>query len=834
VNWGKGIRSFFNALFRGDLDFRVRLFNVLAMAGALVSLAVAALGPFTGAAPMNSLTCLFSFFLAVVFLYYSNRTGRYRIFYIITIVIVFVLLFPVMFFTAGGYHSGMPVFFVFAVVFTVFMLDGKAAFLMAALELLVYTGLCLYAFGRPESVHFFETEGKLLADVIIAIVTVSLTLGITMFLHFRIYNEQRRQLEKAREEAVRLSEIKSTFLANMSHEIRTPINVILGMNEMVLRESALLPKGAEEIAGYGLSIETAGKTLLELINNILDISKIESGKTEVLNEGYRTVDLARELALAGSEGAGKRGLRFILEADANMPRGLYGDFIHLKQIGLNFLSNAAKYTEQGSITLRISGTRQGKAGRDGTGDSPAPKFLLRIAVEDTGIGIKEADRGTLFDAFTRVDLPAHRHIEGTGLGLAIAKELADLMGGQITVESEWGRGSVFVFEVPQVIQDDEPLGRDSASAGRAPGETFFTAKGGRVLAVDDSRENLLVLSSLLRRTRLTVDTVSSGSECLEALKQKDYHLIFMDYMMSGLDGIETFRRIREENKNFAVPVIVLSADARREMEERFLAEGFSACLTKPVMWRELESCLRQWLPAELIVRETPGEVLEEPPDSPEFREGLARDLAAWGVVLEEGLRYLAPGTGLSQYKRLAEFFTEDYEAARREALVVVDQKNWKDLSFSVHSLKSKARAIGAADLYDTAARLEKYCMAGDGTYIERALPLLLLEWERAYRGLEQFIARMNEVSAPVEAEPRRAGSFGGSSGAYMSGARASGADRETLLRCIRDNRFNEAEEVLTRLLPAADDAEKRKLMAVREKIRALDFEGAERLLENEE
>jgi hypothetical protein len=207
----KIIHIFLNTFFGRELDFRVRLFNVLAMAGAVISLLVAALGPFTGAAPVNSVACLFSFLLALVFFYYSNRSGRYRLFYFITIVIVFILLFPVMFFSAGGYRSGMPVFFVFAVVFTVFMLDGKAAFCMAVLELLVYSGLCLYAFRHPELVHFFETEAQLLTDVITAFAAVSIALGITMFLHFRIYNEQHRQLEKAREEAIRLSEIKSTL-----------------------------------------------------------------------------------------------------------------------------------------------------------------------------------------------------------------------------------------------------------------------------------------------------------------------------------------------------------------------------------------------------------------------------------------------------------------------------------------------------------------------------------------------------------------------------------------------------------------------------------------------
>jgi CheY-like chemotaxis protein len=633
----------------------------------------------------------------------------------------------------------------------------------------------------------------------------------------------------------------------MSHEIRTPINVILGMNEMVLRESALLPAGGEQIAGYSRSVQTAGKILLELIDNILDISKIESGKTEVLDEAYNTADLVRELSLVGSERAGKKQLHFVLEAGEHLPRKLYGDFIHIKQIGLNFLSNAAKYTEQGSITLRIGESREEKPGDPENASSNV--FLLRIAVEDTGIGIKEEDLGMLFDAFTRIDLPAHRNIEGTGLGLAIAGELAELMGGKITVKSEWGKGSVFTLEIPQIIQDDEPAGKDysasgySVSAGKAQREEpFFTAKGGVILAVDDNPENVLVLRSLLRRTLLTVDTAASGSECLEKVRRKKYHLIFMDYMMNGMDGIETLRRLQEENKDIAPPVIVLTADARREMKQRFLKEGFSACLTKPVMWRDLEQCLREWLPAELVRNfaeadfsaKNPSGVSPEADDGAKgegrlpktVRDGLAKDLSAWGITLDEGLRYLDPGAGLSQYKKLAEFFTDNYETARRDALAMTDQKNWKNLSFSVHSLKSKARAMGAMDLYVTVAAMEKYCRAGDGAYIDTAMPLFLLEWERACRGLEEFTARMDELTGKAKTEP--------------CGERAPGVssdeDRETLLRYIRGHRLSEATETLNRLLATtatndtSGESEKQKLKAVEEKINGLDFEGAERLL----
>jgi HPt (histidine-containing phosphotransfer) domain-containing protein len=247
------------------------------------------------------------------------------------------------------------------------------------------------------------------------------------------------------------------------------------------------------------------------------------------------------------------------------------------------------------------------------------------------------------------------------------------------------------------------------------------------------------------------------------------------------------------------------------------------------MWRDLEQCLCEWLPAELVAYreiEEPDSLLKNPPDVPQKTKGsLAKasmaDLSARGVVPEEGLRYLEPETGLWQYKRLAEFFTENFKTARRDVLVMAEQKNWKELRFSVHSLKSKARAMGAVDLYATAACMEKYCMAGDGTYIETAMPLFLLEWERASRGLKDFIARMNELSG--EAEPRLE---------QRKPSGASGdADRETLLRYIRGNRLSEATETLNRLLAAAaDEAEKQKLKAVKEKISDLEFEQAEKLL----
>ena len=276
-----------------QLDFRVRLFNVLAMAGMTIGITMAVAGLFTKIGFWNILVNLISAAFAFCLLYYSYRSGKYQQCYMFTTIIIFLILFPVLFFISGGYHSGMPSFFVFAVLFTAFMLEGRKMIVMASIEMLVYIGICLAAYAYPQSVRFFQTEQELLTDIIIGFSSVSLALGVTLSIHFGMYNKQQRELEAAREEALRLSKAKGNFLANMSHEIRTPINVMLGMNEMLMRE-----RGSERIRDYSLNIQNAGKTLLALIDNILDMSKIESGKLEIVSENYQTADLIDDLDMS--------------------------------------------------------------------------------------------------------------------------------------------------------------------------------------------------------------------------------------------------------------------------------------------------------------------------------------------------------------------------------------------------------------------------------------------------------------------------------------------------------------------------------------------------------
>ncbi len=779
-----------------QLDFRVRLFNVLAMAGTLISLITAAAGIFTGAGWVNIATSLASMLLSYGLLYYSYQSGNYQICYLITIVAIFIVLFPVLFFSAGGYHSGMPCFFVFAVLFTIFMLDGKKAFAISAVELVLYIGCCLIAYYRPEFVKAFTSEEDLLIDIMIGFLCVSISLGITMFLHFGMYNRQQRELESARREALRLSEVKSAFLANMSHEIRTPINVILGMNEMVLRES-----DSEQTAGFARNIQNAGKTLLTLINNILDVSKIESGKMEVLEEVYPLADLIRDLSVIGGERAAKKSLDFLLEIDETLPTELCGDFIHVKQVVVNFLSNAVKYTESGSVTLSF---------RKKPGRLPE-EILLCVTVTDTGIGIREEEQAGLFDAFTRVDLPAHRNIEGTGLGLAIARQLTQLMDGKIRMRSVWGGGSAFSAEIPQTVRNAMPLGKSpvpGAASIPAQAEESFVAPKGRILAVDDNAENLQVIRELLRRTLLQVDTAGSGRECLQLLREKQYHAVLLDYMMPDMDGIEVFRSIRGAFAGFSTPVIALTANAVAGAEEMFYREGFTAYLSKPVMWKALEDALLACLPAELVSRTVPAGAAVYP----QAQDELEKELAKHDISLRDGLKYLCGD--LRQYLKLAGFFAENYQNSRAETAGLFRQENWNALVHPVHSLKSKAKALGALALHDTAARLEKRCMTGDGEYIRCSMPLLSLQWGRAVDGLNAALLRANALLPPEDER-----------------AEADPPTVQALLKSIRSFRRADAEAMLNRMLSCAGrQTDYAALTEVQDAVNALDFEEAENLL----
>ncbi|MBO4394792.1 MAG: response regulator [Eubacterium sp.] len=461
-----------------------------------------------------------------------------------------------------------------------------------------------------------------------------MAIGLFGFLLFSIIHTI-KQLISYRVEAnraIRASETKSNFLANMSHEIRTPMNAILGLNEMILRES----RDNEKISGYATDIKSAGNLLLSIINDILDLNKIEAGKAELIKTDFRIGSVFNDILNITRGKADDKGLEYIFNADPNLPIEFYGDEIRVRQIMLNVINNAIKYTEKGSVKIDVKRFGYGAPYPDdgtlgGTNESSSTqhtsrwhadddpdegKCLLIVTVSDTGMGIREEDLPYLFESFSRLEETKNRNIEGTGLGLGIAKSYIEMMGGSIDVTSIYGEGSTFKLYFPLVIRDATPIG-DLGKAIRELNHEksdyvpIVMAPDARVLVVDDNEMNLEVIEGLMEGTRIRVETAMSGSECIDKMGQKRYDLILMDQMMPGMDGIETLHAIRDKYDMRGVSVLALTADAIAGAKEYYLKNGFDDYLSKPVKAEELEHALAKYLPKQLLLSDADIQRIEK-------------------------------------------------------------------------------------------------------------------------------------------------------------------------------------------------------------------------------
>lgn len=531
-----------------------------------------------------------------------------------------------------------------------------------------------------------------------------------------------REYEKAKDEAVRANEAKSLFLSNMSHEIRTPINAVLGMNEMILRECT-----DKQLLSYAANIQSSGKTLLFLINDILDMSKIESGKMEIVRVEYAPENLLMDLWNVIFLRAQEKGLSIRFSLDETLPRKLYGDDVRIKQIVTNLLTNAVKYTSQGGIKMNVSYERIGRE-----------ELSLIISVKDTGMGIRTEDMGKLFENFQRLDKEKNRNIEGTGLGMNITMSLLKLMDGDMKVESEYGQGSDFTVTIPQRIVCDEPTGDFEAIRSRreqnlAKEQQTFEAPEASVLVVDDNSMNLTVFKSLLKRTKMKITTAESGKQCLELVKKEPYHIIFMDHMMPEMDGIETLHEIRKmtDFPNQDTPVIVLTANALSGAREGYLKEGFVDFLTKPIDSELLEQTTVKYLPQELI--------RDAASDGQEAVEEIAQaDYAAFleeGISLENGMKYSK--NDLEMYLDLVRLFIkgQDKQEDMRQFL---SDDNMPDYAILVHGLKGNARTIGAEQLADLAFEHEKQSKAGNAAYVDAHFEELVRLWDKTIVDFQEF------------------------------------------------------------------------------------------------
>ncbi|MBO4347338.1 MAG: response regulator [Lachnospiraceae bacterium] len=400
---------------------------------------------------------------------------------------------------------------------------------------------------------------------------------------------ERKVLELEKDAANASNKAKSDFLANMSHEIRTPMNAIIGLDEMILRSAP-----GDTVKKYALDIQSAGKTLLSIINDILDFSKIESGKMELVPVEYSFSSVMNDVVNMTVKKAKDKGLAYNLTVSEDIPSVLLGDEIRIRQVMLNIINNAIKYTHEGSVSIDVSFDDEEK--------------MLKVAVSDTGIGIREEDKGKLFESFQRLEENKNRNIEGTGLGLNITMRLVKMMDGDITVESEYGKGSTFTACMKQTVVDSTPVGDFAQNLLKAQEQMeeyrpSLIAPSAHILITDDNDMNLEVIKGLLTETRIQITTAESGQECIDILRERSFDVVFLDQMMPGMSGIQALKIIKEEHLADSTPIIALTADAIVGARDSYIKKGFSDYLSKPIMYPELESALIKNLDASLILSE---------------------------------------------------------------------------------------------------------------------------------------------------------------------------------------------------------------------------------------
>ncbi|MCQ2104988.1 MAG: ATP-binding protein [Fibrobacter sp.] len=579
--------------------------------------------------------------------------------------------------------------------------------------------------------------------------------------------DENESLRRAKSIAENASQAKSQFLANMSHEIRTPINGILGMDTMLLKECK-----DPTLREYANNIRSAGHTLLSLINDILDISKIESGKMEIVPVEYSLFSVLNDCYNMVASRAKDKSLDFVVKVDENIPSELYGDEVRVRQIINNLLSNAVKYTSRGSITLNVRYEKTTPS--NPLAAEEVSSINLIVSVEDTGIGIREEDKGKLFMTFQRLEEKRNRNIEGTGLGLNLTKHLVDLMNGVIRVESIYGKGSSFTVCIPQVVKKHTPMGDFNAkykvyTEASEIVRDKFRASDANILVVDDVPMNLRVMRGLLKDTEIQIDEANNGMEALERIKRKHYDVIFLDHMMPVMDGIETLEVMKTlvGNPNEKTPVIMLTANAITGVREGYIKAGFTDYLSKPVREDDLLVMLKKYLPRNLVVEckqateqafaegleirngvesrplvNEPavhvqmGQVPESQPLNDDVPKGLA-DLAATGFVdVKVGLGYCMNDEAFYR-EMLIEYCNSSKIAVLEDALKDGDFEKYR---IEVHALKSTSLTIGAVELSGKAKSLEFACKEGRYDFVQMKHGDVIREYSNFLKVLKDILA----------------------------------------------------------------------------------------------
>ncbi len=579
--------------------------------------------------------------------------------------------------------------------------------------------------------RFFD----LLIVKVMTLIVIALATGLSVWrlMNSTVIKRQYDEIKQARDDAERANSAKTRFLANISHEIRTPINTIMGMDEMIMREDATnVPHGYFlSMMNYALDIRNASETLLGLINDLLDISKIESGKMHLVEQEYNVADLLRSIVAMIRVKSTEKELMFDVIVDEVMPKVLYGDAGKIKQIVLNLLTNAVKYTEKGGLVLSVSMLERND-----------DEVMVSFSVKDTGIGVKPEDMDKLFVAYERLDEQKNSGIQGTGLGLDISRRFAELMSGSLICESVYGEGSEFILSLKQKIVDSTPMGlfvEHDESAAKGPYVPQFIAPDADVLVVDDNPMNLNVIKGLLKATKIFVTTATSGEDCLEKMKSTKFNVVLLDHMMPGMDGIETVGKIRETDTE--IPVYALTANASVS-EEFYKSKGFTGYLAKPIDSRALEATIMKHLPEEIMLKPEKEDEIEDLASMPEEMNWI---YDTKGIDVDEGIKNSG---GISSYIFSLKLFLETIDGNAKVIKDAYDAGDIRLYTIKVHALKSSARIIGALELSKQCADLEDAGNKQDKEFIDLHTDELMAD----YLEYKVKLSRLTPSDGPADEE----------------------------------------------------------------------------------
>lgn len=716
-------QGFKNFLFDRDVDINERLSTWFVVSGVLVSIlgvviCILANVPLLGI----GCTAFMTIFAIINLILYRIINKGFLVTLIMPIGVMTII--PIIWLTVGASTGGATVWFVYGLYYIALTCNRSRALIYISVTLIL-DSLCFYIeHVYYDKIFHFASDDRLHLTIssVGSFVTAGVAIFVTVLLVLLLYNHEKittdsreKELEKANKALEDANAAQKSFLANMSHEIRTPINAVLGLDEIIIRES-----NDDEIKKYAYDIQGAGKSLLSLVNGILDFSKIEAGKLELQIDKYHLNSLINDVYNMSFLNAQEKHLKIIVTNEPDIPNELIGDEVRFRQILTNIMSNAVKYTNEGSITMHLASEKINDE-----------NIILTISIKDTGRGIKPESIPILFDSFQRVDENKNRYIEGTGLGLSITKNLVDIMNGSIKVESTYGEGSTFTVMLPQQVAGSSVVGRisDNFKNRVITGETYresFKASDADILVVDDVAMNISVLAGLLKKTGINIDTANCGEHAVSKAHNKKYDLIFMDHMMPGMDGIEAFNLIRNDDSSLSknTPTVILTANAVAGAKDEYLKVGFSGYLSKPVAADALEKMIIEQLPKDKVVLTEDRSVAIE--------QMSVKDRFSF-LNVSEAMKYCMNKEKL--FIQMLEMYVGDHRV--NELHMALDEEDMDLYRTYAHAVKSTSKSIGALDFADESYEMEKEAKANNLEYIKEHHEQFVEHYEALMLRIEQ-------------------------------------------------------------------------------------------------